>query len=180
MNYKNDYYSSYITDSPAITYNINNEEENIYKQITELFEKNRYTVFEDGMESDFSIKLSHLIKRGGNDVIDAISSLIMSGKINSEAAAESLIWLAVLDDPHTYHKRLWFLEHSLNLPYLRIRDRGVIGLSYLNDARAIPFLLKAIENERYDWLKKYMQKVLEFLKSGENANAILSEKNKPG
>lgn len=116
--------------------------------------------FEDGMESEFSKKLTRVIKKYGNDAVNVLTNFILSETVSPETAAEALRWIGYLDHPPTYNKRLWLLEKSLSCRSPIIRDGAILGLSYLDDPHAIPFIENAIRHEQREELQKDMLQVL--------------------
>lgn len=132
----------------------------IERVIEYSFETARDQVFEDGLESEFSRELVFLIKEYGNDAMVVIANLITSEKVNPEVASEALRWLGHMEDPRTYRYRLWVLERSLFCSSVRVRDSAVLGLSFLNDPHAIPYLRRAIEQETFKELRQDMEQVL--------------------
>jgi|SRR5215831_13182933 len=124
-------------------------------------------IFEDGMESEFSKDLMGLIKKYGNDAIAELAYFIVYEKGSAEVTAEALRWLGMLDDPSTYIFRRWLLETSLRSSSLWIRDGAALGLSFMDDLHAIPFLKAAITIEAVDEIRRSLQQVLDQLESTE-------------
>jgi HEAT repeat protein len=52
------------------------------------------------------------------------------------------------------------LESSIFRSSARVRDGAALGLAFLDDPHAIPYLKRAIENEKYSELREDMQMVL--------------------
>jgi hypothetical protein len=60
---------------------------------------------------------------------------------------------------------LWLLERSLGSRSSRIRDGAVLGLAFLDDAAAIPYLRQVIDREPVKELRADMEQVLAQLES---------------
>jgi len=149
-----------IFDSATTTY-INPQK--VMDEIESLFIAGREEFFEDGMESRFSKGLISAIEKYDDLAIDAISDLILSEKVSPEVASEALRWIGYIDDDATYESRLHLLEESLKCLSPRVRDGAGLGLSFMNDLRAIDSLKEAIQKEQSKLLRKNMVQVLEQL-----------------
>jgi hypothetical protein len=123
-------------------------------------------IFEDGIENEFSKGFMALIKKYGNDALAELAYFIVYEKVSAEVAAEALRWLGLMDHLLSYHWRLWLLERSLNSRSARIRDGAVLGLSFLDDPDAIPYLRQAADREPVKELRSDMEQVLVQLESG--------------
>ena len=122
-------------------------------------------IFEDGMESEFSRGLMDFIKKYGNDALAELAYFIVYEKVSMEVAAEALRWLGLMNHPLSYHSRLWLLERSLRSRFARVRDGAALGLAFLDDPHAIPYLRQAIAREPIAELRGDMQQVLAQLES---------------
>jgi hypothetical protein len=129
-------------------------------------------VFEDGMETAFSNGLIAFVKRYGDLAIDVLAGHIIGETINAEVAAEVLRWIGQMDDVKTHHKRRWLLERCLNCSSARVRDGAVLGLSFLDDPHAIPYLESAIEHESIHELRRDMEQVLDQLRETKAEKAL--------
>ena len=147
----------------------------IENRINTLFKAAVKQDFEDGMESEFSRELLTLIRKYSSFAIAEIAYLITRERINSEVSAEALLWLGDMDHPATYKYRLWLLEKSISHSSARVRDRAILGLSFMADPHAIPYIEKAIDQEKCSDLFKYMEHVLKELKVD---NRVSSTKDK--
>lgn len=130
-----------------------------------LFEAAKEQNFEDGMEGEFSKALISLIKEYGVDAIEALAHFIIEEKVNPEVASEALRWLGQIDHPVSYRRRLWLLERSLRCSSARVRDGAALGLAFLDDPHAIPYLKQAIQQEQVSELRVDMEQVLAQLES---------------
>jgi hypothetical protein len=139
--------------------------EEINRKLWRLFEAGKDEIFEDGMESDFSKGLVQLIREHGNNAVSDLAYYIAYEKVDPEVAAEALRWLGLIDHPETYNFRLWLLERSLQSSRPSIRDAAALGLSFLDDPHAIPYLRRVIETELVDMLREAIRQVLNQLES---------------
>lgn len=137
----------------------------LYLKTEAIFWTAKGEVFEDGMESEFSRKLSYFVKKYSADALEAITCLIVYEKVDSEIAGEALRWLGRVDHAESYEYRRWLLERSLSLSSTRVRDGAILGLASMDDRRAIPYLKIAIKKEQCSELKADMESVLEQLES---------------
>jgi hypothetical protein len=147
-------------DSATTTY-INPQR--IMDEIESLFISGREEFFEDGMESRFSKGLISTIEKYYDLAIDAISDLILSEKVSPEVASEALRWIGKIEHNATYENRLHLLEQSLKCSSAKVRDGAILGLSFLNDFRAIGSIKEAIQKENIKLLRRNMGQVLEQL-----------------
>jgi hypothetical protein len=122
-------------------------------------------IFEDGIESEFSKSLIDLIKKYGDDALAELAYFIVYEKASAEVTGEALRWLGLMDHPLSYHWRLWLLERSLSSRSARIRDGAVLGLAFLDDPEAIPYLRQAVDREPVKELRADMEQVLAQLES---------------
>ena len=125
-----------------------------------LFESGKEQNFEDGTESEFSKAFIDLVKEYGVDAIEVLAHLIIEEKVNPEIASEALRWLGQIDHPASYRRRLWLLERSLSCSPARVRDGAILGLAFLDDPHAIPYLKQAIQREHVSELRTDMEQVL--------------------
>ncbi len=129
-------------------------------RISEIFSSAREQVFEDGMESAFSLAFAELLTSFGHSAMEGIISLVISGQVNPEVVAESLRVIGRLRHVATHRDRLWLLERCLYSPSVRVRDGAVVGLAFLDDRLAGDPLRSAIERESVAELRDDMKRVL--------------------
>jgi hypothetical protein len=135
----------------------------VIDEIKPLFIAGREEFFEDGMESRFSKGLISAIEKYDDLAIDVISDLILGEKISPEVASEALRWIGKIEHNATYENRLHLLEQSLKCSSAKVRDGAILGLSFLNDFRAIDSIKEAIQKENIKLLRRNMGQVLEQL-----------------
>jgi len=134
------------------------------QQARQLFASARYELFEDGMDSAFSNAVLSLIEKYGEIALEAISSLIMSQSVATEAAGEALKCVAHIRDRATVETRMRLLKHALRHKSALVRDSAALGLASIDDPRAMPDIQRAIARESVDELRRAMVQVLEQLK----------------
>jgi len=149
--------------------NIQDLSEDIDRELASIFVVAKEEFFEDGIKSEFSRRLSSIVTRYGTEAIGAITDLIIGEKVNSETASEALRWLGLIDHSQTYNQRLVLSEIALFAASPKVRDGAALGLAFLDDPAAIPYLKRAIEREQIDGLKKDLEQVLEQLENTINA-----------
>jgi hypothetical protein len=120
--------------------------------------------FEDGMVSDFSVRLCRLLEKYGKATINEIDHLIDQRNISDGVLGEALRCLGRLDNAETHEYRLWLLQKSLSCSSVYLRDSAAIGIGSMNDVSAIDSLEKAVEQEKNKELKEDMAEVLRELK----------------
>ena len=132
-------------------------------QLAALCAAARGEYFEDGVESPFSRELVCLIEEHGEAAVEPLAELIGHDLIGDEVASEALRWLGLMERGPAYGGRRRLLEDCLRSHSLKVRDGAALGLSFLNDPHAIPYLNRAIEREERQWLRQEMQHVVEEL-----------------
>lgn len=131
----------------------------IIEEAINVFEAAKDEEIEDGVASNFERALVGIIGEYGGLAIDVITDLIHSGKVAPQLVYEALQVVGSMSHPPTLNYRFWLLQDSLRLPSIWIREGAVLGLSSLNDVRAIRFLRKALENEKVPALRRYIERV---------------------
>lgn len=104
--------------------------------------------------------ISKEIEIYGDLFVIMIKSTIFDRRTNPYLASELLQIIGEIEHPKSHRSRLWLLENCLLNPSKYIRDGAGIGLSNLGDPEAIPFVLKAIENETSSVLISNLRLVL--------------------
>ena len=135
-------------------------QETLAGMLHDLFRSANYEVFEDGMDSDFSNGLNHIIRDHGTAAVIVLDGMISVDGVNPEVAAEALVWAGRMDDEATHHARLSMLERALESPNVCIRDAASIGIEAMDDPAAIESLQRAINRERCGLLQQNLKDVL--------------------
>jgi hypothetical protein len=158
--------NSSLPDEPSENAtNLHDRPTELTESFRALFTAGKDQIFEDGIESEFSKDLVRLIKKYGNDTLAELAYFIVYEKASAEVMAEALRWLGLMDHLPSYYWRRWLLERSIRSHSARIRDGAALGLAFLNDCDAIPYLKQAIERELIEELREDMQQVLTQLES---------------
>lgn len=131
-----------------------------YNQFLSLFRAAKELTFEDGMHTEFSRSLLAMVKEYGDQAIEVLEDLIIGNQVGIEEASEALRWLGQLEDASTHFRRLNLLGLSLGHSSARIRDGAILGLSFMDDPSAIPYIRAAIERETTRPLREDMRQVL--------------------
>jgi hypothetical protein len=150
----------------------------LYEQATSIFSNAREEIFEDGMESKFSLNLSEFIVSFGHPAMETIINLLLSNRLNTEVASEAFRVLGRLRHKNTYRDRLWLLERGLYNRSARVRDGAALGFAFLNDQLAIAPLQAAIERELIPELRKDMEQILAQLEGKEDGIPIKKDTKK--
>jgi len=119
--------------------------------------------FENGRESEFSERLTWLVRKYGVSALDTIARLMTSEQVNVEVTAEALKSLGEMHHPESYSRRLQLLVRSLRSSSPWVRDGATLGLAWLDDPTTIPYLGRAAEQEPIEELRQNMEAVLEQL-----------------
>ncbi len=143
--------------------NLEESFEKIRQEAQNLFRGARGQRFENGLESAFSRDLVSLVKKHGDVAVKAIAEIVLSEEAHAEVIGEALHWLGDIDDPKSYSSRLDLLEKSLKSPSPSVRDGAALGIAFLDNPHAIPFLQDAIKQEKHPGLRQDLQQVLDQL-----------------
>ena len=120
-------------------------------------------IFADGMNSTFSDRVHQSIKEHGPIAVSIWEQVINETGNASETGEEFLRQLGILRDCPSHEARLQTLANCLEHPDPRIRDAAGLGLSFLDDAKALPMLKNAHTREAEPWLKRNFAQVIEQL-----------------
>lgn len=117
-------------------------------------------VYEFGMESTLRSKLLSFIEKFGNDAVRGIEKAVINMDVDEIVAAHVLQWLGMMRDSETSKSRLWILEEFLLHSSLHLRNGAMMGLAYLDEPSAIPYLEYAVKAEQHTELQRDMKRVL--------------------
>lgn len=135
-----------------------------YPQLYRLFHGSRSEVFEDGMDSDFSLELKRIIREHGDTAVHAARSIMSTKDADAELVAEAMRWLGLMRDSATHQSRRRVLEWALESRHTSVRDGAAIGIEAMDDPESMPRLRLAVRSEQADWLRSYMKDVLKQMK----------------
>lgn len=82
---------------------------------------------------------------------------------NIDDVSDTLTALGDINDADTYELRYNVLVANLSNTSSRIRVGAVLGLARMKDPDSVACLKEALENEPYDFLKRYIQQAIELL-----------------
>lgn len=139
--------------------------ESLVEEFRRIFFEARDEIFEDGMESDFSRKLSVLIEEHKEQAIKFAAEYMDSEEVDEEVASELLRQLGHCEHIPTYNSRLNLLVRSLKNDSSMVRDGAILGLASLDDPGVIPDVEEAVAGEQDPELRDDMIKVLEQLRA---------------
>ena len=131
----------------------------------ELFVAARDEIFEDGMESNFSRKLSVLIEEHKDQAIYFAEEYLDSEEVDEEVASELLRQLGHSGHEPTYRSRLNLLVQGLSSESAMVRDGAILGLASMDDPGVIPEVKEAVKREKDPELRDDMHAVLEQLRT---------------
>jgi len=134
-----------------------------YRSVQAAFGSAKDEFLEDGTESQFAREIKVLIAKHRRSALEAISHLILFTKTGHHVANEALSTLGTVSEPTTYEYRRWLLEQSLGAPSAVVRDGAVIGLAWLDDPHAVPYVQRAVQGEQVAPLRRSMERLLEQL-----------------
>ena len=117
------------------------------------------------MESNFSRALVEKVTEGKTKVVEILAALVVAEQMNAEVLSEALRCLGHMEDNETYALRRWTLEQGLYSSSPRIRDGAALGLSFLDDPHAIPYLKEAVERESIQMLREDLKQILELVEN---------------
>lgn len=132
---------------------------NLQSVINSIFEEAKTETFEYGIESEFARKLDLLIYKYGDMVIEVLQRLVFQDDADIDVGYEALRVIGRAEHESSHISRLRLLQRGLFSSVPQIRNGSALGLAYLDDPKAIPFLMQAIERETIEWLREYFQQV---------------------
>jgi hypothetical protein len=142
------------------------------RAIEAAFAAGKEEEFEDGMESHFSRRILSLVDQYGDVAVGKIRNLILKGDVHAEVAGEALRWLGRMEHPPTYWGRRSLLEDALSCAAPLARDGAVLGLAFMDDPHAMPYLRKALSEEPFPELRGDMQQVKQLVENGVHLQQI--------
>jgi len=132
-------------------------------RVKEIFRDGESEIFEAGMESLFSRRLSLMINQFGLLTLKTIKDLLADKQTNTELLAEVMRTIGRNTDTFTKNRRFRILIEGLSHTSPIIRDSASLGLCDMENAQAIPYLRDAIKREAYESLKTDFEQIIEDL-----------------
>lgn len=140
-------------------------------RIEGLFDLASEEVFESGEETDFSRSLTEEVKQHGKPVVEIVQKILEPGRPKPDVVFETLKLMGRISHPQTYRDRFLVLVQFLTSMSRVARDGAGLGLAFLDDPDAIPYLETAIQREEQGPLRDDLTKVLRQLKQHQSATA---------
>ncbi len=135
----------------------------ITRTLNVLVEGARDEYFEDGVESNLSAGLRILFRNYAESFARILDERLKKSDIGPWILTAVLHTIGNIDDDATRDWRLATLVGHLKAPSPLIRDAAAVGLSYLDDKRAIPYLREAIARETNKDFQEDLSSVVEQL-----------------
>jgi hypothetical protein len=129
----------------------------IDREMRKLARIAKWQNFEDGIDNEFAAGIRELVNRFGPSAVEAISRAHADGFLTPGAMAEALIWLGRMQSPPTLEVRFYTMIHALrDQSSPQVRHGAVLGISSMEDPRAVPYLADAAANETLGDLKRWI------------------------
>lgn len=151
--------------------------DNVERELEHLFNEFRHEIFEDGVDSDFSRRLMHIIETEGNIALLELNALLRAPNTPSTVAAEALRWLGQMHHRETHAYRRWILADLLRAPSVLVRDGAIVGLLNLDDPSVKHVVQAALELETSEQLREDLRQLLEQLETPERHYALFAQEN---
>lgn len=156
------------TESPAVqelatTGAIRNA---IARRFQALIDASRDERFEDGMDSNLSVGMRVLFRNHGQDFAHVLEEQLKKDRMLSQRVLVAILHaLGSIEDSATKDWRFATLVSFLHAKAPNVRDAAAVGLAYLDDRRAIPYIEQAIERETSKTFQEDLRAVVEQLAS---------------
>lgn len=137
----------------------------IDREMRKLARIAKWQNFEDGVDNEFAAGIRELVTCFGPSAVEAISRAHADGLLTPGAMAEALIWLGRMESPPTLEVRFYTMIHALRDQSPQVRQGAVLGISSIEDTRAVPYLAHAAENETLGDLKRWILQAAKELSS---------------
>jgi hypothetical protein len=115
------------------------------------------------MDSNFSVGLRVLFREHPTDFARVLEQRLKLRDISPRVLVELAYTLGQIRDNATTEWRLATLVDFMNSPAPSVKDAGAVGLAYLDDKRAVPYLREAIEREPTASFREDLRAVMEQL-----------------
>lgn len=119
--------------------------------------------FFDGIASPLAEATRDIVTVNGPIAVEALQQVLNIQHDELAGIEEILRQIGLLQDESTHQSRLRLLADILASPQEQIRDAAMLGLSFLEDKAALPYLRQALQRESAPWLKKNLEMVIEQL-----------------
>lgn len=135
----------------------------ITRALSSLLAVAREERFEDGVDSNLSVGLRVLFRNHSTEFVRVLEDQLDKRAPSVRILTEVLHTLGDIEDYATRDWRFATLVRFLRSSSPLIRDAAAIGLSYLDDKRAAPFLRAAIERESSKEFREDLRAITEQL-----------------
>ena len=125
----------------------------------------RGRTFYDGMDSQLASEARAVIEENGVPAIDALSQVLNSHGGEVESCDEIIRQVGLMGDAPTHLTRLKLLSELLSSSEPRFRDACRVGVSFMEDSDALPYLRAAKQRETNAWLAENIEQAIEELES---------------
>ena len=116
--------------------------------------------FFDGMNSPLAEATRNIIAANGVIAVESLRQ-VLNIRHNEMAGIEEILrQIGLLQDEATHQARLKLLADMLASSQEQIRDAALLGLSFLEDEAALPYLYQALQRESAPWLEKNLHMVI--------------------
>lgn len=132
----------------------------LVKHLTPYVLEARAETFVDGMASAFGGRVCQSIVEHGSVAIAAWERVMERTDNAYETGEEMLRQIGLLEHAPSHGARLRVLTDSMRHEDPRIRDAAGLGLSFLDDASALPNLREAYSAESEPWLRANLEQVI--------------------
>ena len=151
------------TDSPVVSELTDIQNRVILRTLDIILENAKDEYFEDGMYSNLGMGLRVMFRNYGETVAGILEERLKKPDIRPRILGEVLHTLGSLEDDATRDWRLATLAGFLKSSSPLIRDAAAVGLSYLDDKRAAPYLREAIDRESNEVFREDLKVIIEQL-----------------
>ena len=129
------------------------------------FQRASEELFEDGMESVFTSELQSLVEVYGLESAAILTRLLETKHLSAEVWAEAMRWIGRVESAIPRESRLWLLEKGLSSASPSVRDGAIVGLAWMNEPSARPYLERALDVEPSEELRRDIKQVLSQIKN---------------
>lgn len=128
-----------------------------------LIENAKDEHFEDGMYSNLGMGIRVMFRSYAETATGILEERLKKPDIRPRILGEVLHTLGSLEDDATRDWRFATLVGFLKASSPLVRDAAAVGLSYLDDRRAVPYLREAIDRESNEAFREDLRAVVEQL-----------------
>lgn len=156
-------YQWMITDYESHTSIEEEEHNNLTEKMIHNFSSYKEDIFESGMNAEIKNDLIRFLSINVENSLNTLKNIILKGSLDATILNEILIQIGRINDEESLSERLNLLKYFLFHSSLSIRDGAFLGISYMNDEKAIPSLLIARNRESNKYLREDISDLMEEL-----------------